>query len=128
MAQTKTKTQIKNWILKNCINDDGYVDLSNIDFEDIGIDLSKIKAKFICNNFQEAKNEIYNAFQEGYEIYNGYQKAFNEIYNGYQKSKLINNWHQKAFNEIYNGYQKSEDIFNWNQNAKLIYNTKKEGI
>ena len=114
---TKTKTQIKNWILKNCINDDGYVDLSNLDFEDIGIDLSEIRAKVISNNFQEA-----------YEIYNTHQKAKNEIYNGYQKSKLINNWHQEAEKEIYNGYQKSADIFNWNQDAKLIYNTKKEGI
>ena len=81
----KTKTQIKNWILENCIDKNGTIDLGNIDFGDRRINLSEIRAIKIFNNYQKAK-EIYNTHQKAQEIYNNYQEAKNEIYNGYQKS------------------------------------------
>ena len=81
----KTKTQIKKWILENCIDKNGTIDLSNLDFGDRRINLSEIRAKVISNNYQEAK-EIYNTHQKAQEIYNNFQKAEKEIYNGYQKS------------------------------------------
>ena len=108
----KTKTQIKKWILENCINDDGIIDLTNIDFENKVIDLSEIraikifnqhqKAKFICNSDQEAKDEIYNGSQKGYRILNTHQKSNN----------LIDNSCQKAFKKIINYYQTSKEIDN----------------
>ena len=127
----KTKKEIENWILKNCIDTNGIIYLSDLDFGDIVINLSGIRAKIIYNNFQES-----------YEIHNAHQKAFNEIYNGYQEAYRICNEDQKsnnsidnscqeAKNKIYNGYQKAFKIINnSHQKAKEIdnsYQAKKEG-
>ena len=95
----KTKTQIKKWILENCTNANGIIDLSNLDFGDKIVILSNLKAKEIYNNSQVA----------------------NIIYNNKQKSDEINNWLQKA-KKINNRYQKAKEIIdNSNQKAKKIY-------
>ena len=107
----KTKKEIKNWILKNCIDKNGDVDLSYLDFENINIILSHIKAKSIYNENQEAKNEIYNKKQKAQQINNWSQETKNEIDNSYQKSKEIDNSFQKVKIVIDNTNQKGK--FYW---------------
>lgn len=43
----KTKEEIKNWLLENCVNEFGDLDLSNLDFRDFDGDiiLSEMKVK-----------------------------------------------------------------------------------
>ena len=50
----KTKKEIEKWILENCIDKNGIIDLSNLGFGDRRINLSEIRAKVISNNFQES--------------------------------------------------------------------------
>jgi hypothetical protein len=97
----KTKQEIKEWLLENAVSELGNIDLSGIDFGDLEVDFSKIKAKYINNGSQKA-NYIYNSSQE----------ATNYIYNRYQKANYIYNSSQEATNYIYNGSQEATKYFN----------------
>jgi hypothetical protein len=85
----KTKQEIKEWLLENASNEYGRIDLSGLDFEELKVDFSGIKAEYINNHSQEAKN-IYNHSQEAKNIYNQSQEA-TDIYNHSQKATDIYN-------------------------------------
>ena len=144
----KSKEEIKTWLLENATNEEGQIDISNIDFGDKEVILDQIKAVCIYNRRQEAKSIenynqkadtwILNDYQKAKErIYNGPQEAGEMILNDYQKAYRVSNDHQKAKRSISNfeqeaesidnGLQKAdEDISNKGQEAGIIIGNKKE--
>lgn len=45
----KTKKEIKDWLEKHAVNEHGVVDLRGIDFGDLTVNFSNVKAKKIDN-------------------------------------------------------------------------------
>ena len=101
----KTKKEIQTWILKNCSDTSGDIDLSGLDFKGLIINFSHIKASY-----------IYNTCQEACQIDNSCQKA-KEINNSYHEAQQIDNISQEAI-EINNSHQLSQKINNSNQILK----------
>lgn len=62
----KTKQEIKEWLLRNCLNEDGNLDLSHLDFTDFNgdvyIDNMKVK-KNLCQSFQEVSGNLSQCYQ-----------------------------------------------------------------
>ena len=77
-----SKEDKEKWILENCVDRDGDIDLRELKFPDHVVLLSRLEAKLIYNNSQKAE-EITNGCQEAEYIYNGYQEA-EEINNNNQ--------------------------------------------
>ena len=123
----KSKEEIKTWLLENATNQEGQIDISNIDFGDREVILDEIKAVCIYNRRQEAKSiENYNQKADTW-ILNDYQKAKERIYNGPQEAgEMILNDYQKAEKTISNKEQEAESIDNELQKAKDIYNKEQE--
>ena len=71
-----SKEKITQWLIKNCTNKKGEIDLSKLNFDDRNVLLSGITTK----------GNIYNDDQEANYIYNSLQKA-NGIDNDWQESK-----------------------------------------
>ena len=112
------------------------VNLSGLDFGDMNVTLSNVKANCITNQFQKAgklfndyqeADYIGNRNQEGNNIINDDQKADN-IYNSDQEAKYIRNNGQIATRYISNEFQEAKDkIDNSFQEAILtIYNNYQE--
>ena len=75
-----TKKEILKIIIDNCYDKkNNSVDLSNLDFGDMSVNLSNIKAKI-----------IYNAQQQATKIWNVFQKA-DGIDNSFQEAECVNN-------------------------------------
>ena len=58
----KTKEEIKKWLLENCIDSDGDLDLSGLDFSDFDgdIDMSYMVVKGnLYQDFQKVKGDLY---------------------------------------------------------------------
>lgn len=121
----KTKEQIKEWLIKNALNKDGEIDLSNINFEGIKINFSGIKAENINNMRQEAKQKIWNDEQKALGIDNEKQIA-DRISNFSQQAGLIINGYQQSSWRISNAKQKASEINNEEQEANNIYNIKQK--
>ena len=118
------KEKITQWLIKNCTNSFGEIDLSKLDFGDRDIFFDHIKTKGnIYNNFQEA-NKIENFGQKAkLKIENDSQESKQSISNIKQKAIIINNFKQEASYYIDNSLQKAkEEIDNKNQEAPKIIN------
>ena len=77
------KKQIEKWIIKNCIDENGYlINLNKLDFGDYWVNLAHLKAQRIYNDNQKA-DRICNDNQEAETIFNFNQKA-KEIFNSNQ--------------------------------------------
>ena len=93
MKQTRNLTpkKKKKWILKNCINGNGDIDLRNLDFSDVNADVNLSNMKVNRSIFQvdqEAGGDIIQDVQEaGGDIFQSYQLAGGRIYQKYQKEK-----------------------------------------
>ena len=82
----KSKIEIRNWILKNCMVGKNIIDLSRLDFTGIDVYLTELKAKNIYNNSQIAF-KISNAYQEATEIDNECQETLKKCPTCLQKLK-----------------------------------------
>ena len=51
----KTKEQIRNWILENCVDEFGVVDLSELDFTGYRVYINAMKVDYIWQGEHEAK-------------------------------------------------------------------------
>eukprot|EP00914_Ancora_sagittata_P033312 GHVO01067175.1.p2 GENE.GHVO01067175.1~~GHVO01067175.1.p2 ORF type:complete len:160 (+),score=20.31 GHVO01067175.1:203-682(+) len=117
-------------------SEDGGIDLSEINFGDVYVNLSGIQATTINNSGQEAEKTIYNKYQkskyidndyqEAKEIYNEGQKAETTIHNGGQEAKYIHNDYQRAKDIRNEGQEAKDRIDNDHQEAKEIYNEGQE--
>lgn len=62
-----SKKEKKQWILENCINSDGDIDLSELDFSDFDgnviISNMKVKKDLFQHN-QQVESDLYQCFQE----------------------------------------------------------------
>ena len=101
------KNKIKVFIIKLLFGRGGMINFANLDFGSYIFNASKLKATFIWNDLQEAK-EIYNNHQKAKVIKNNHQKA-KLIYNYDQRARVINNNHQKA-KLTYNNHQEAKEI------------------
>ena len=70
----KTKEEIREWILGNCINHFGYIDLRDMDFGGHRVILRGMKAEAIYQYEHKAKY-IYQSGHEAQEIYQSYHEA-----------------------------------------------------
>ena len=94
------------------------LDLRGLDFGDMDVNLSNIKANNIWNDYQKA-NTIYNSHQQVKEkIYNCYQQA-NEIVNSSQIANDISNTYQLAKDTILNNGQEAKEIWNEYQEENI---------
>ena len=112
-----TKKQIQTWILNNCKDLAGRIDLSGLKFPGYYIFLTDIEANEIDNGKQKA-NYIHNDNQIAKKIYNDYQKA-KYIRNNYQFATKILNDEQKA-KEIYNNQETYKGYDNDNEIEKIL--------
>ena len=88
------KKRILTFVLKTFFKDNnGYIDLSDLDFRGYNVSFSLVKADYISNSDQQAKT-ISNGGQESKYIFNDYQKA-DSISNKHQESIVIDNDNQK---------------------------------
>ena len=63
----KNKEEIRDWLLNNCINENGSLDLSELDFSDfeVDIDISNMKVKGnLHQGNQEVKGDLIQNSQE----------------------------------------------------------------
>ena len=88
------RKEIQEWIIKNCIKVDSYIDLSRLNFKNYNVDITELKAKEIYNNSQKAE-KIDNSNQKAEYVSNNFQEA-KDIYNTYQEAKKIDNFSQEA--------------------------------
>ena len=70
----KTKKEIQDWILKNCLDIHGDIDLTGLDFEGYDVFISNMRAENIIQRFHKAKtvhqeNHRANVVKEGLHRY-----------------------------------------------------------
>ena len=85
----KTKQEIKEWLLNNCVNENGDLNLSELDFSDFDgyIDISRMKVKV----------DLYQNEQEvGRDLHQDKQKVKGTLWQFYQKveGNLYQNTHE----------------------------------
>ena len=112
--------ELVKFLIENRTDEDGNIDLSNIDFGDRVVFNNGQVATRIYNNGQKA-NIIFNHGQQSTKIYNNGQEA-NDIYNDGQEANAIYNDEQEAI-KISNGFQEATKIYNENQVIKPNYET-----
>ena len=71
----RIKIEILEWIIKNCTNKKGEIDLSKLNFGKRNVLLNGIKTKGNINNDKQKAHNIDNSYQEAYDIDNFGQKA-----------------------------------------------------
>lgn len=62
----KTKEEIKQWLLENCLNEGGYLDLSGLDFSDFDGDIyigRMIVKKSLRQDEQIVKGNLFQSYQ-----------------------------------------------------------------
>ena len=108
----KTKQEIKSWMLENCIDEYGVLDLSGLDFSDFdgNVFISYMKVKeTLFQNCQQVKKDL---FQDEQEVKGNLYQDSQDV-----KGDLIQN-HQKAGCDLFqdeqevkgNLYQDSQDV------------------
>lgn len=85
----KTKEEIKKWLLKNCIDERGNLDLSGLDFSDFDgmvlMDSMKVKTNLI-QSYQEVGGCLHqNSQKVGGWLVQNYQEVGDDLYQDYQK-------------------------------------------
>ena len=63
----KNKEEIRDWLLNNCINENGSLNLSGLDFSDfeVDIDISNMKVKGdLYQSYQKVKGDLYQRNQK----------------------------------------------------------------
>lgn len=87
-----SKKEIKKWLLKNCIDKDGNLDLSNLDFSDFdgNVNISHMKVKSnLYQGFQEVEKDLFQRFQEvNGNLYQECQKVKGDLFQNGQKFDL----------------------------------------
>ena len=113
-----SRQEKQKWIIENCTNKKGEIDLSKLNFGKRKVLLNGIKTKGNINNDKQKAHYITNYYQEAYEIDNFGQKVEWKINNSFQEAQnIIRNYNQKA-QYIYNKEQIANQIDNSSQEAK----------
>jgi len=118
----KKINEIRDYLIKHRTDEDGDLDLSDLDFREFDGDivLDKMKSKkTISNSFQDA-DIIWNNNQKANKIWNAWQEA-KEIRNTWQEAEKIRNANQKA-NKISNAWQEAKEIRNTKSRLKAFLN------
>lgn len=113
----KTKEEIKQWLLKNCVNEYGFLDLGGLDFSDFDgdVNLSKMVVKrslvqnhqkvseYLVQDLQEVGETLYQDCQKvGDSLFQSLQKVEGNLYQDKQKVKKdLVQWFQKVGGTIY---------------------------
>ena len=117
----RSKIEILEWIIENCTNFFGEIDLSKLNFGKRNVLLNGIKTKgnidnynqeayYIDNYGQKAEHRIKNSFQEAQNIIRNYNQKAQYIYNEEQIANKIDNSKQQAKETIINKCQKAYEI------------------
>lgn len=87
----KTKQQIKQWLLENCVNSAGNLDLMSLDFSDFDGDIfiGRMKVK---NDLFQGEQEVNGNLVQTYQkvkgsLYQDNQEVESHLYQGDQKVK-----------------------------------------
>lgn len=79
----KTKQEIKKWLLKNCINWEGNLDLTDLDFSDFNGDIfisrMKVKRNLIQSSQKVSGSLIQNSQEVGRNLYQNCQKVKGDL-------------------------------------------------
>ena len=78
----KGKIAIRNWILKNCVNDYGNIDLSNLDF-------SQFEGNIRISGMQVKKTLEQDHHIVGQSIFQGGHRVHIDIWQDNQKAHLV---------------------------------------
>ena len=117
----RSKIEILEWLIENCTNSFGEVDLSKLNFGKRTVLFNGIKTQGNIDNYNQEAHEINNYGQKAqHKIDNDSQESKQKISNIKQKAEYIYNIQQKA-NEIYNYKQQAQEIDNTNQKANIEY-------
>ncbi len=87
----KNREEIRNWLLENCVNENGDLDLTYLDFSNfdgnIYISCMKVKKDLIQSN-QEVKANLFQSYQkvEG-SLYQHTQKVEEDLWQSFQEVK-----------------------------------------
>ena len=98
----KNKEEIKEWLLRNAVDEDGDLDLSGLDFSEFGgyVNISGMKVKGdlyqrdqevkgdLIQNYQKVQGNLHQAAQEVKgNLHQGNQKVKGDLYQRYQEVK-----------------------------------------
>ena len=118
----RSKIEILEWIIENCTNFFGEIDLSKLNFGKRKVLLNGIKTKGNIDNYNQEAYYIDNYGQKAeHRIKNSFQESKQEIINIKQKANVICNIRQEANSYIDNSLQKSQEINNRHQKATIEY-------
>ena len=88
----KTKEEIKQWLLDNCVDKYGNLDLSNLDFSDFNgdVNISSMRVKKnLGQDYQLVSGNLYQGHQRvNRNLYQEYQSVRNLLYQGSQEENV----------------------------------------
>ena len=75
----KSKTEIRDWLLVNAVDEYGYLDIQGLDFSDFegDVDISFMKVK--GNLFQERQKVQGELYQESHEVKGDLHQGYHEV-------------------------------------------------
>lgn len=98
----KTKQEIKNWILENCVDKDGNIDMSDLDFSEFegNVRISSMKVKKdLVQSCQKVGGSLFQHWQE-------VGKSLNQF--GQEVDGNLIQYCQKVGGDLYQYFQKVE--------------------
>ncbi len=139
MGKNLTKEEKVEWILENCIDKDGDIDLSDLDFSDVDKDVyisDMLVKQDLYQNNQEVQGNLYqyrqtvqeNLFQQKQNVqgslYQNNQVVQEDLIQGYQTVKgSLNQYNQTVRCEFYG--HKLEDNEIWEDIGCCVQRVKK---
>lgn len=96
----KNNKEIRDWILENCVDYNGDIDLSNLDFSgfDGNVDISHMKVKKdLSQGNQEVGGSLWQNYQKvGEYLYNNNLKVKGYVYIGRSDFAAIKEWDKET--------------------------------
>lgn len=113
----KSIEEIRDWLLANAVNNEGDLDLSDLDFSNFDGDVYINKMKVKKNLFQDCQKVGEDLFQKGQEV-------GKSLYQYYQKiGGSLHQYGQKVGGDFYN-HKLNEDEY-WEEKRDCVVRIKK---
>ena len=117
----KSNKEIKDWLLKNCVDKYGDLMLDNLDFSDFNgnIDINSMKVEGNLYQYnQEVKGNLYqggqkvegNLYQSGQEVEGNLYQGGQEVEGDLYQSKYPDKTETRRYNDVYKYINKKHEI------------------
>lgn len=119
----KTKNEIKNWILENCINSNGNIDISNLDFSDFEGSIDRGWWK-VQGNLSQSWNKVQgDLYQYNNVVQGNLLQDENRVQGDLHQSRNIINgdliqYGNNVKRKTYNDFDNHNKVLRWNEELK----------